>query len=248
MNLIRTIIYLIWQFITIIPFSIIAILVYPFKPATRYKWVMPYLNCCMWGSRVILGIQPVVYGAENLNADRVILLSKHQSTWETFFFPTFIPKQLCYVFKRELLYVPFFGWGIASLDMIHIDRSKGKDAFEEVVTQGTAKLDEGRWIVMFPEGTRIPPGQQGKYRSGGVRLAMRTGAKIIPVAVTAGECWPKKPFIKKPGVVKVSFGAPIECGDRSSEAITLQVEEWIETEMRRLSPSLYSGPWVPSSN
>jgi 1-acyl-sn-glycerol-3-phosphate acyltransferase len=168
------------------------------------------------------------------------LLSKHQSTWETFFYPTFMPRELCYVFKRELLYVPFFGWGIGLLDMIHIDRSKGTDAFEAVVRQGSQKLAQGRWIIMFPEGTRIPVGQTGRYKSGGARLAVRTGAPVIPIAVNAGEVWPKRPWIKRPGLVTVSIGPPIKTEGKTPDAVNQEVEAWIETEMRAISPHAYT--------
>jgi 1-acyl-sn-glycerol-3-phosphate acyltransferase len=248
MNWLRTILYTLFKLITVIPWSFLCIIIIPLPRRMKYDITMQWLRMAMWGSRHILGIKVQVEGDQYLDRSNVILLSKHQSTWETFFYPTYLKHEMCYVFKREILFVPFFGWGIWLLDMIHINRSKGKEAFEGVVTQGIEKLQQGRWIVMFPEGTRIPPGKQGKYRSGGVRLAQRTGATIIPVAVTAGEHWPKKPFVKTPGLVKVSFGPPIECGDRSIEEISLQVEQWIETEMRRLSPSYYTSPWQSSNS
>jgi 1-acyl-sn-glycerol-3-phosphate acyltransferase len=234
--------------VTVAPWSILSIVTAVLPRPTHYAITMFWLKIAMWAAKVFLGIRYHVTGDQYLNANNVILLSKHQSTWETFFFPTYIKKQMCYVFKRELLMVPFFGWGIGLLDMIHIDRSKVKDAFEGVVTQGAKKLAQGRWIVMFPEGTRTPVGSQGNYRSGGVRLAQRTGATIIPVAAAAGHLWPKKGFLKYPGTVQVSFGPPIQCGSRSTDAVLLEVEQWIETEMRRLEPTLYSGPWQSRSN
>jgi 1-acyl-sn-glycerol-3-phosphate acyltransferase len=245
MLLLRTIIYTLFQFVTVVPWSFLCLLIVPLPRRVRYNITMKWLNMAIWGAKVILGIRYEVQGDEHLNRSNVVLLSKHQSTWETFFFPTYLNHECCYVFKRELLYVPFFGWGIWLLDMIHINRSKGRDSFEDVVRQGVEKLAQGRWIIMFPEGTRIPVGQQGQYRSGGIRLAQRTGATIIPVAVNAGEVWPKKPFVKRPGVVKVSFGPPIECGERSIEEIRGEVEAWIETEMRKLSPDKYTKPWSP---
>jgi 1-acyl-sn-glycerol-3-phosphate acyltransferase len=248
MNFIRSVLYFLFQLVTVAPWSFVAIIVYPLPRRMRYNIVMKWLDIAIWGAKHILGIRWQVKGQEHLNRSNVILLSKHQSTWETFFYPTFIDREMCYVFKRELLLVPFFGWGIGLLDMIHINRNRGRDAFEDIVTQGSAKLAQGRWIVMFPEGTRIPPGQQGTYRTGGIRLAQRTGASIIPVAVNAGEFWPKTPFTKKPGVVTVVFGPPIECAGRDTESIRLEVEQWIETQMRVISPSYYTTPWTSSSN
>ena len=150
---------------------------------------------------------------ENLpSADKlapVILLAKHQSTWETFAFPTLMPHPLAYVFKRELLYIPFFGWAMGRMDMIHIDRSQRAQALNKVVEQGKRLLAQGIWVIMFPEGTRMPRGQQGTYKSGGTRLAVATGAPVVPIAVTSARCWPRKSFVLRPGVIDVSIGQPI---------------------------------------
>lgn len=119
-----------------------------------------------------------------------------------------MPRELCYVFKRKLLFIPFFGWGIALLDMIHIDRRRGGDAFESVVRQGIRKLADGRWIVSVPEGTRTM-GSKGRYKSGGARPAIRTDAPVVPIAVNSGERWPRNAFVKSPGLVTVSMSRPI---------------------------------------
>jgi 1-acyl-sn-glycerol-3-phosphate acyltransferase len=138
-----------------------------------------------------------------------------------------------------LLYVPFFGWAIGLLDMIHIDRSQRAKAFGKVVEQGQKLLAQGTWVIMFPEGTRIPRGERGNYKSGGARLAIATGAPVIPIAVTSAKCWPRKAFIKFPGVVDVSIGAPIDSEGRDADELTREVEHWIESEMRRLDPEAY---------
>ncbi|MBX9873194.1 MAG: 1-acyl-sn-glycerol-3-phosphate acyltransferase, partial [Burkholderiaceae bacterium] len=150
-----------------------------------------------------------------------------------------MPHPLAYVFKKELLYVPFFGWAMGRLDMIHIDRSQRNEAFAKVVAQGKALLARGVWIIMFPEGTRIPRGQQGTYKTGGTRLAVETGAPVIPIAVTSAKCWPRKAFIKRPGVVDVSIGRPIPSVGREPAELMKEVEAWIEAEMRRLDPDAY---------
>ncbi len=139
-----------------------------------------------------------------------VLLSKHQSAWETLFFPAYMPREVCFVYKKELHMVPFFGWGLALLRMIAIDRAKGRDAFEQVVRQGQTRLDEGRWPLLFPEGTRVAPGKVGRYKMGGALLASRTGAVVIPVAHNAGECWRRNAFVKRPGMVTLSIGPAIE--------------------------------------
>src|SRR5690606_4675072 len=125
------------------------------------------------------------------------------------------------------------------LDMIHIDRSKRAQAFNKVVAQGQRLLDQGTWVIMFPEGTRIPRGQQGVYKTGGTRLAVETGAPVIPVAVTSGRCWPRKALIKRPGVVDFSIGKPIPSQGREADELMREVEAWIEGEMRRLDPDAY---------
>jgi 1-acyl-sn-glycerol-3-phosphate acyltransferase len=167
---------------------------------------------------------------------------KHQSTYETFLMPVIMPKDLAYVFKRELLYVPFFGWAIGQLDMIHIDRKLKSQAFQKVVQQGKDLLDKGIWVIMFPEGTRIERGQSGNYKSGGTRLAIETGVPVIPIAVNSAVCWPRKAFIKKPGIVTVSIGQAIPSLGRQPDELMVDVESWIENEMRVLDPSAYPLP------
>jgi 1-acyl-sn-glycerol-3-phosphate acyltransferase len=155
--------------------------------------------------------------------------------------PTLMPHPLAYVFKKELLYVPFFGWAMGRLDMIHIDRSQRNESFAKVVEQGKRLLAQGIWVIMFPEGTRIPRGQTGTYKLGGTRLAVATGAPVIPVAVTSAKCWPRKAFIKTPGVVEVSIGKPIPSEGREPKELMEEVQAWIEAEMRRLDPEAYLG-------
>ncbi|MFN7197679.1 MAG: lysophospholipid acyltransferase family protein, partial [Hylemonella sp.] len=183
-----------------------------------------------------------VTGMDNLplGADSpAILLVKHQSTLETFLMPVLMPHPLAYVFKKELLRVPFFGWAMGRLDMIHIDRSQRQEAFAKVVNQGKELLARGVWIIMFPEGTRMARGQKGTYKTGGTRLAVATGAPVIPVAVTSAKCWPRKAFIKRPGTVDVSIGKPIPSAGRDPVELMQEVEDWIEAEMRRLDPEAY---------
>jgi 1-acyl-sn-glycerol-3-phosphate acyltransferase len=180
-----------------------------------------------------------VQGRDNLPETAVILLPKHQSTWETFAFPTLMPRPLCYVFKRELLYIPFFGWAMARMDLIHIDRSKRAEAWAKVAEQGRRYMAQGNWVIMFPEGTRTPRGGQGKYKAGGTRLAVETGRPVVPIAVTSARCWPRKSFLLRPGVIDISIGKPIEPAGRAADDLMREVEAWIEAEMRRLDPEAY---------
>jgi 1-acyl-sn-glycerol-3-phosphate acyltransferase len=152
-----------------------------------------------------------------------------------------MPRPLAYVFKRELIYIPFFGWSMARMDMIHIDRKDGPRAFAKVVQQGRRLLKQGNWVIMFPEGTRIPRGGVGNYKSGGTRLAIACGAPVVPIAVTSAKCWPRKAFVKRPGIVDISIGKPIPTEGRKADELMREVQAWIEGEMHRLDPEAYPG-------
>jgi len=191
--------------------------------------------------RMVCGVRYKIKGMENLPDAPAILLAKHQSAWETIFLYYAMPRPLVFVFKKELLYIPFFGWGIALLRMIPIDRKNIKDAFADVIRHGKQRLASGKWIIMFPEGTRTPAGSQGKYKAGGTRLAIETKAVVVPIALNSGECWPKNSFIKKPGLITVSVGKPISPEGKTAGELMQQVENWIESEMRVISsPGIYS--------
>jgi 1-acyl-sn-glycerol-3-phosphate acyltransferase len=211
----------------------------PLPYRQRYYFTSRWNVFVIWAAKVVCGIRYQVKGLENLPDRPVILLSKHQSAWETIFYLCVMPRPLAYVFKKELTYIPFFGWGIALLRMIPIDRSKGRDAFAQVIEKGRDRLQKGQWIIMFPEGTRIPVGEKGKYKGGGARLAVETNTEVVPIAMNAGECWPKNSFIKKPGIVTVSIGKPISPEGLNAIELMQQVENWIESEMRVISPAVY---------
>ena len=243
MALLRSLLHLLWMIVTVIPWGIIMVVASIRVRGNPLYWMAArWLGWAIDGARVILGIRVQVKGMENLpqgETSAAILLVKHQSTLETFLMPTLMPHPLAYVFKKELLYVPFFGWAMGRLDMIHIDRSQRNEAFAKVVAQGKKLLARGVWIIMFPEGTRIPRGQKGTYKTGGTRLAVETGAPVIPIAVSSAKCWPRKAFIKRPGLVEVSIGKPISSEGREPAELMKEVEAWIEAEMRRLDPDAY---------
>lgn len=243
MLLIRSILHLLWMTLTVIPWALAVLIFSLFGSSTQVYWLCAgWLRLAVNGGTFILGIQNRVTGMENLptgERSACVLLVKHQSTWETFSMVALMPHPLAFVFKRELLYVPFFGWAMSRMDMIHIDRSQRAQAFNKVVAQGKRLMAQGTWVIMFPEGTRIARGQKGVYRSGGTRLAIDTGAPVIPVAVTSAKCWPRKAFIKRPGIVDFSIGKPIPSAGRKPEELMREVEAWIEAEMRRLDPEAY---------
>ena len=246
MALLRTVLFYLFNILTVTPWSFIVVASRLFPVHTRYRLCTLWTRSSIWSARVICGVEWKVEGWENLPDAPAIVLPKHQSTWETFWLPSFLPRDLTFVYKRELNLLPFFGWGIASTQMISIDRSKGQDAFEQVVEQGTNRLGRGWWIVIFPEGTRTQPGSTRRYKTGGPRLAVRTGAFALPIAVNSGECWPKNGLLR-PGVITVSIGRPIDPKGKTAEEVGALVESWIETEMRRLAPHRYSGPYVPAT-
>lgn len=243
MSLLRSILHALWMLVTVIPWAIVMLLASLRVRGNPLYWMAArWLGWAIDGARILLGIRVRISGWHHLpqgETSPAILLVKHQSTFETFLMPTLMPHPLAYVFKKELLQVPFFGWAMGRLDMIHIDRKQGPQAFAKVVAQGKALLARGVWIIMFPEGTRIPRGQQGTYKTGGTRLAVETGAPVIPVAVTSAKCWPRKAFIKHPGVVDVSIGPPIPSIGREPAELMREVQDWIEAEMRRLDPEAY---------
>jgi 1-acyl-sn-glycerol-3-phosphate acyltransferase len=240
MALLRSVIYLLWQIVTVVPYAIATLVASIFVRGDPLYWIcVQWLRVVVWGAKVFCGIETRVQGMEHVPDSPIILCPKHQSAWETLAFPTLMPHPLCYVFKRELLWVPFFGWAIGRLDMIHIDRSKRNLAWAKVAEQGKRFMEHGNWVIMFPEGTRIPRGQQGVYKSGASRLAVATNTPILPIAVASARCWPKNSFVKYPGVIDVSIGPPIPVNGRDADELMREVERWIEAEMRRIDPQAY---------
>jgi 1-acyl-sn-glycerol-3-phosphate acyltransferase len=242
---VRSLVFVLWLALTVIPWGLAAVLMSVFVRGERLYWFCAaWLGVAVWGAKVICGVHYRVQGMEHLPtaADgraAVLLAPKHQSTWETFAFPVLMPHPLAYVFKRELIYVPFFGWAMARLDMIHIDRSKRAEAWNKVAEQGRKFMARGIWVIMFPEGTRTERGSQGQYKSGASRLAITSGTPIVPIAVTSARCWPRKSFMLRPGTIDVSIGKPIAVEGRKPDELMREVESWIEAEMRRLDPQAY---------
>jgi len=240
LNLIlRSILFQLVMAVCTIVWSFACILFMPLPYPRRYYWTSRWCVAVMWALRVICDIRPEVRGMDNLPDGPAVLLSKHQSAWETIFYVIQMPRPLVFVFKKELIYIPFFGWGIGMLRMIPIDRSKGRDAFSQVLQHGRRRLDDGQWVMMFPEGTRTAVGSQGRYKAGGARLAVETNTPVVPIAVNSGQYWPKKSFIKIPGTIIVSIGKPISPEGLSPAELNERVENWIESEMRVISPEAY---------
>lgn len=187
----------------------------------------------LWWLKVTCGLSYRVIGAHNIPKQPCVILCKHQSAWETLALQEFAPPQV-WVMKRSLLLVPFFGWGLALSSPIAINRAAGREALKQLVDQGQDRLNKGFCVVVFPEGTRIAPGQRGKYHIGGAWLATHTGSLAVPIAHNAGEFWGKNAFLKKPGVITVSIGTPINTSGMKADELNAKVESWIESELPRL--------------
>ena len=245
MNTVRSILVFLWIAVSIIPFGLLLVLCSLFLRDDKLWWwfAVPWLRLSISAARVIGGVNYRVHGEENLpsrsDMQRVILCPKHQSTWETFYFPSMTPHALAYVFKQELLRIPVFGWSIGRLGMIHIDRSKRSEAWAKVAEQGKILMDRGKWVIMFPEGTRTERGKQGAYKIGATRLAVATDAQVIPIAVTSARCRPRRTVRIIPGTIDESIGKPISATGREPQEMMEEIEAWIETEMRRLDPEAY---------
>jgi 1-acyl-sn-glycerol-3-phosphate acyltransferase len=184
--------------------------------------------------KVFCGITFNVEGQENLNTGTAIILSKHQSTWETLALHSFTPS-VHWVFKRELMLIPIFGWALALTDPIAIHRGAGRAAIKQLIDEGMKKLNEGKWIILFPEGTRTAPGKTHKYKIGGALLAEKSGYPVIPIAHNAGEFWPRHSFIKWPGTISVVIGPAIATRGRNADEINNEVSDWIENTMKQIS-------------
>ncbi|HEY7761304.1 MAG TPA: lysophospholipid acyltransferase family protein [Burkholderiales bacterium] len=229
----RSAVFLLLQAALTIVWSLLSLLTFPFNPLTRYRFITLWSRMVIRLASAICGIRYEVRGLEHLPARPGIILSKHQSAWETLAFQVFLPPQV-WVLKRSLLRIPFFGWGLAMMNPIAIDRAAGMQALKQTLEQGRERLAQGFWIVIFPEGHRFPPGEKGTYHPGGAWLAIQTGAPVVPIALNSGYLWRRDAFVKLPGKITVSIGRPIETGSMKAEALMRRVEDWIESETARL--------------
>jgi 1-acyl-sn-glycerol-3-phosphate acyltransferase len=235
-NLLRSAIFALALLLLTPPYSVIALLTAALPRQTRWRIIAGWSHCVIGLARILLGLQYRVEGLENLLDQPSIILSKHQSAWETLAFQLIFPPHV-HVLKKELLWIPFFGWGLALMSPIAIDRGRGVRALRQMAAQGAARLTQGFSIVVFPEGTRVPPGTAGTYQIGGAWLAVRTSAAVIPVAHNAGLYWRRNAFTKRPGTIRVVIGKPISSAGLTPEMLNEKVRSWIEGEMLTLCPS-----------
>jgi 1-acyl-sn-glycerol-3-phosphate acyltransferase len=234
---VRSLLFGLYQIVVTVVWALL-VLVMGWLPAQpRFRFISVWCRLTLWGARWICGIRHRVVGAENIpsgaDVPPHIVMSKHSSTWETLALHMFFPP-LAFVAKKELLSLPFFGWAFALASPITIDRKAGTDAMQQMVGQGRERFRQGFWFVVYPEGTRIRAGTRAKYKTGGARLAIALDAPIVPVAHNAGYLWPKGVLGKRPGTVTISFGKPIGPAGKTAQALTAEVEDWIESEVARL--------------
>jgi len=215
------------------PYAILALATFPLPRLVRYRVISGWSRLVLFLTEKILGISCRIEGRENLPSRPCVILSKHQSAWETLAFQKIFPPQV-HVLKKELLWIPFFGWGLALMSPIAIDRSRGTAALRSIARRGRERLEQGFWVVVFPEGTRVKPGERRAYQLGGAWLAAASGAPVVPVAHNAGLLWPRNAFLKRPGTVTVRIGPPIETRDRDPKAVNQMAETWIEEQQKAL--------------
>ncbi len=231
--MLRSCVFALLQLLITPPYAFIALLSFPLSAHTRYRIISGWARFFVVVAQTVCGVRYRTLGHAHIPKEPCIFLAKHQSAWETLAFQAILPPHSM-VIKRELLWIPFFGWGLALMSPIAIDRGAGMRALRQVLEQGKARLAAGFGVVIYPEGTRMPPGRRGKYQTGGAWLAVRAGVPVVPIAHNAGYVWPRNSFVKRPGLVTVSIGPVIATEGRQPDAVIEQASAWIEAECERL--------------
>jgi 1-acyl-sn-glycerol-3-phosphate acyltransferase len=217
-------------------FSTLALFTFFLPYPIYYRIIKGWADFCIWWLRITCGLSYQIQGLDELPKHQpLIVLSKHQSAWEVIALLHLFPMQV-WVLKRELLWIPFFGWVLASMKPISIERKQLHRSLKQIVEQGKDRLQRGYWVVIFPEGTRVGVGEKKRYGMGGATLAAQTGCPVVPVAHNAGTFWPRTQFLKYPGVVQVRVGPVIETQGKTPQQINQLTEEWIETTLLTIQP------------
>ncbi len=234
MLFVRALLYLLVIIIFTLFFAPLSLLTFPFPFKVRYRFVRLWAQFNLWWLEKTCQLRYQVKGLENIPATNAIIFCKHQSVWETLALQCIFPPQV-WLLKRELLWVPFFGWGLALLEPIAINRKSRREAMRQLLEQGMKRLADGRWVVIFPEGTRVAPGQKKSYQKGGAILAEKSGYPVVPVAHNAGEFWPRRSFIKYPGMIQVEIGPAIDTRGKTFQEINQLAEIWIEGKLAEIN-------------
>ena len=238
MAVFRSLLFLLILLLVTPPYTLGVILCRPLPQHMRRQTVVPWVKFTIWLIKHVLGIPYRLVGAENIPARPTVVLCKHQSAWETFMLQE-VFKDTVFVWRKEIKYLPFFGWALASIPMIETDRNASRSSLKRLVDQGRDRLDKGYTVIIFPEGTRSQPGSKNRYKIGGAHLAVETGTPVIPVALNSGEFWGRNALFKRTGIATVSVGPAIDPTGLTANEVTNRAEAWIEAEMRRISPQLY---------
>ncbi len=237
MNAIRGFLFYVVFAVTVIPTALTILITWPVTSSEwRYDHVgIVWVRLMIRALEVICGVKCRVLGAENIPTDGrpLVVLSKHQSAWETLFLPVFLTNHMGFVYKKSLHWIPFFGWALKAMRMIAIDRKEGRSSYQIFRERGELFLKRGWWVILFPEGTRTKPGAKTTYKTGGTRFACAVGAAVLPVALNSGRYWPRNSIAKKPGTITVSFGPVIKTAGREPHEVNAEVANWIEDEIRR---------------
>ena len=238
MQFLRSLLFFVVMILSAIVYAPLALLTFPFGFLTRYRVITQWARFNLWWLQLICNLRYEIEGAENIPDGAVIVFAKHQSTWETLALQCILPPQT-WVLKRELLWVPFFGWGLAMLEPVAIDRAAGRVALHQLIEQGKDRLNKGRYIIIFPEGTRVAPGLRNQFAFGGAKLAEKSGYPVLPIAHNAGYFWPRHGLLKKPGVIKIKIGPVIESktdeGRVKATVINEAAEQWIAQAMTEIT-------------
>ena len=233
MQTFRSVVFTVWLFLSVPFYVFVLLLATPLPHRMRYAVAVAWVDQVMWVMRHLVGLDYRVVGRDNIPDEASVVLLKHSSTLETLAELQLFPAQT-WVLKRELMFAPFFGWGIALLKPIAINRGAGRSAVRQVISQGTARLREGIWVMIFPEGTRMPAGQTRRYGVSGAALAAAAGRRIVPVAHDAGHYWPRRGWLKKPGTVTFVIGEPVDAAGRDPREVNREIQDWIEDTIRNI--------------
>jgi len=231
---IRSSIYWFLMVLTGIVIGFLTLFTIPISLDKRYKFARSWALLNLWLLKHICKLSHTVEGVENIPNEGVVVLCKHQSTWDTMILQKILP-HVRWVLKRELLRVPFFGWGLAIQKPIAIDRAAGHRAVAQLVEQGGPMLDDGYWVVVFPDGLRIHHGKKSPSNQGGSILAVETGHPVVLIAHNAGEFWPRHSFLKWPGTITLRIGPVIDPTGKTAEQVTDMAHDWIEGQMKEIS-------------
>jgi 1-acyl-sn-glycerol-3-phosphate acyltransferase len=205
----------------------------------RYATMRQWARFCIWWLWITCNIRYEIKGEENIPDQAVIVFSKHQSTWETLFLPVLTKRHQAWILKQELMWVPFFGWAMAAIGTIPIIRGSGRTAIKRIIELGKRYMEKGSWIMVFPEGTRVAPGEEKRFGIGGAMLAASTQAPVLPIVHNAGEFWPRKGFLKYPGTIQVVIGPPIDTTGMKADTVNTTAEQWMREAMHGIDPTRY---------